>query len=429
MHLRLSHRASRFGLPTLAVLICAHLTYFSVRTAWAAHESGLGTISGFQTAARLESSNAENWYLLGRYWQYTMDQPDAPRAVHYYRAAISVDPRNVDAWTDLATAYESEGDTQAARDAFREAKRIYPLSAEVSWRYGNFLLRQDQITEAFAEIRRAVYVDPRRSAEAFSRCWRVDPDIRAILDNVLPPDLNGYLDVIHQLAENDQYPAALVVWERLVASHPRLSLFQAIPFTERLAEKHYIEDARRVWEGALRLSGTPSPVNPQNSVLWDGGFESGWSNGGFAWLFPPASGGVRITFDSRQKHSGNQSLRISFDGRHNVELGGPCIHAEVQPGVSYRLHAWVRAENLTTNQGLRFRLDWREGSGRNGSLESPDVEGSQPWTEIALPWTAPGDVREVRVCMIRRASEKLDSQIQGTAWIDDVALIPENSKL
>src|SRR5256885_1326757 len=288
MLLRLSRRASRFTLPALAFLLCGGLTYFRVRTAWAAHESGLGTLSGFQAAARLESANAENWYLLGRYWQYTMDEPDAQRAIRSYRAALSWDPRDADTWTDLATAYESQGDTQRAREAFREAKRAYPLSAEVSWRYGNFLLRQDQITEAFAEIRRAAYVDPKRSAEAFSRCWRVDPDVRAILDNVLPPNLDGYLDVIHQLAAKDEYPAALVVWERLVAFHPRLTLLQAIPFTEQLAQKHEIEAARRVWDDALRLSGTPTPANPPGSVLWDAGFETSWSKGGFRWhIFLP----------------------------------------------------------------------------------------------------------------------------------------------
>src|SRR5256885_6575382 len=51
-------------------------------------------------------------YLLGRYWQYTMDEADAQRAICSYRAALSLDPRDADTWTDLATAYESQGDTQ-----------------------------------------------------------------------------------------------------------------------------------------------------------------------------------------------------------------------------------------------------------------------------------------------------------------------------
>src|SRR2546423_2638322 len=424
MLVRLPNPASRFLLPSLAFILCAGLSYFSIRVAWAAHKIGLGTAAGFQAAVRWEPSNAENWYLLGRYWQYTLDEPDAERAIRYYRSALALNPHDAGVWMDLGTAYESEGNWQAAGDAFREAKRAYPLSAEVSWRYGNFLLRQDQVAEAFSEIRRAVYADPKRSAEAFSRCWRVDPDVRAILDNVLPANLDGYLDVIHQLAENDEYAAALVVWDRLAAFHPHLTLGQAIPFTEYLVQKRRIEDAQRVWNDALRFSGTESPARPDGSVLWDGGFETGWNNGGFAWRFPRPSGGVRIGFDSKEKHSGLQSLHISFDGRHNVALEGPCVNAGVQAGVPYRFSAWVRAENLTTNQGLRFHLDWAENSGRHGSVETPDVQGSKPWSEIAAEWTAPGDARQVRLCLVRRPSEKLDSQIQGTVWVDDVALVP-----
>ena len=51
------------------------------------------------------------------------------------------------------------------------------------------------------------------------------------------------------------------------------------------------------------------------------------------------------------------------------------------------------------------------------------------WLLLAtLPWIAPSDVRHVRVCITRHPSEKFDNQIQGTAWIDDVALVPENPK-
>src|SRR4029077_6552795 len=130
----------------------------------------------------------------------------------------------------------------------------YPLSAVVSWGYGNFLLRQDEIPQAFAEIRNAVYAAPKRSAEAFSRCWRVAPEVQAILDTVLPPDRDGYLAVIRELGANDQFSAALTVWHRLVAIHPPFALSDAIPFADRLIERRQISDARRVWDDALRLS-------------------------------------------------------------------------------------------------------------------------------------------------------------------------------
>jgi tetratricopeptide (TPR) repeat protein len=427
MLLRLPNVPARLALALFASALAATLAYFSIRNARAVHQASLGTRSGYETAARLEPGNAENWYLLGRYWQYTLDEPDARRAVQNYRHALFLNPRSADTWLDLAAAYESEGDLPSARDAFLQAKRAYPLSAAVSWRYGNFLLRQDEIPQAFAEIRRAVYVDPKRSAEAFSRCWRVAPDINAILDTVLPPDRDGYLGIIRELGAADQLAAALTVWQRLVTIHPALRLSDAIPFSDLLIQKHQIRDARRVWDDALRLSNTPQNLDPPGSVLWDGGFETGVRGGAFAWAFPAASGGVQSSFDARQKHSGKYSLWLAFDGRHNVNFDGVCNNAEVRPDTDYRLSAWVRTQTLTTDQGVRLRLSWFSDSHPGSFIETTDVQGTQPWTLLEMPWTSGKDVRYARVCVVRKVSGKFDSQIQGTAWVDDVALIPSVS--
>jgi Tetratricopeptide repeat len=425
MLLRLTNVPARLAAVSLALTLAATLAYLSIRNACAVYYASLGTRFGYETAARLEPANPENWYLLGRYWQYTLDESNAPRAIQNYRRALSLNPRSADAWLDLATVYESEGDLQNARGAFLQAKRAYPLSAAVSWRYGNFLLRQDEVPQAFAEIRRAVYVDPKRSAEAFSRCWRVEPDINAILENVLPPDRDGYFGVIRELGAAGQLAAALTVWQRLVSIHPALKLNDAIPFTDLLIQKRQISDARRTWQDALLLSNAPQNIDPPGSAVWDGGFETGVRGGAFAWVFAAPSGGVQTGIDSRQKHSGNSSLRLTFDGRHNVNFDGVCTNAEVHPETNYHLSAWVRTQTLTTDQGVRLRLNWYPDSHSGGSVETPNVQGTQPWTLIEIPWTSGKDVRYARVCVVRNASGKLDSQIHGSAWVDDVALIPD----
>ena len=431
MLLRLPNVTARLAAVSLAITLAATLAYLSIRNARAVFAASRGTRVGYETAARLEPQNADNWYLLGRYWQYTLDEPDAPRAIQNYRYALSLNPGSADTWLDLAIAYESEGDIQAARNAFLQAKRVYPLSAAVSWRYGNFLLRQDEVPQAFAEIRRAAYADPKRSAEAFSRCWRVDPDINAILNAVLPPDRDGYLDVIRELGTQAQLAAALTVWQRLVAIHPALKLSDAIQFSELLIQNHQIRDARRVWNDALRLSNTPQNIDAPESSLWDGGFETGVRGGAFAWVFAAPSGGVQISVDSRQKHSGNYSLRLTFDGRHNVNFAGVCTNAEVRPETNYHLSGWVRTQALTTDQGVRLLLnsysDLNPYSDAHlaSSTVTRDMQGTQPWTHLESPWTSGKDVRYARVCVVRYASGKFDSQIHGTAWIDDVALIPD----
>jgi tetratricopeptide (TPR) repeat protein len=424
MILRLANAAARLTLVFVALALAIALAYSSIRNAIAVHYSSVGTRTANERATQLEPGNPLNWFLLGRYWQYNLDEPDIPRAIKAYRTSLSLDPRSADTWLDIATAYELEADLPAARDAFLQAKRVYPVSAEVSWRYGNFLLRQGEIPLAFAEIRHAVSVDPNRAAEAFSRCWRVDPDIQAIVDNVLPASGPIYLAAIHELIADAEIGPALAVWARLVALHPSLHLNDVIPFTDMLLFARRPDDARRVWYEAVALSDTPSGNGPTDSVLWDGGFESGITGGGFTWVFAIPSSGVQVSLDSKEKHSGRQSLQLGFDGKHNVNFADVCNLSVVQPATSYRFSAWVRTQALSTDQGIRFRLSWVENS-RGSSVDTPETHGTQPWTKIEMPWTAGADVRQVRVCVSRDPSAVYGSRIRGTAWVDDVALIPE----
>jgi hypothetical protein len=307
-----------------------------------------------------------------------------------------------------------------------QAKRVYPSSAEVTWRYGNFLLRQNELPAAFTEIRQSLSVDPKRAAEAFSRCWRVDPDIQAILDQVLPPSPPIYLATIRELDADAAIDPALAVWNRLESLHPRLSLNEAIPFIDSLIQAHRIDDAHRTWDQAVALADSPPAVDPAGSVLWDGGFETGVIGGGFAWTLAPSARGVQATFDSNEKHSGQRSLRLVFDGSRNVDFSGVCHAVQVQPGTSYVFSAWVHTQALTTDQGVRFRLDWLE-NGRSASTETTEVHGTQPWTQLTLPWTAVAGVNQLRVCVARHPSDDFGSRIHGTAWVDDVALVPGSS--
>jgi hypothetical protein len=53
------------------------------------------------------------------------------------------------------------------------------------------------------------------------------------------------------------------------------------------------------------------------------------------------------------------------------------------------------------------------------------LHGTQPWTPINLLWAAPANVRQLRVCVRRHPSDDFASRIHGTAWVDDVALVPQ----
>src|SRR5260370_36244991 len=167
MILRLSSDAPRGIVFAASCALALALSYFSIRNAYAAYEAGLQTAQGYERATRLEPADPRNWYLLGRFWQYDLEDADASRAIRAYRSALELNPGSSDIWLALATVYESEGDLPAARAAFLQAKKAYPLSAEVSWQYGNFLLRQGEPDPASNVMRLALQTEPQRAPEAF----------------------------------------------------------------------------------------------------------------------------------------------------------------------------------------------------------------------------------------------------------------------
>jgi hypothetical protein len=168
----------------------------------------------------------------------------------------------------------------------------------------------------------------------------------------------------------------------------------------------------------------PPLLQPRDSVLWDPSFESGLSNDSFAWFFHPLSEGVHTEIDTTEKLSGKQSLRLTFDGKHNPGSDLACASGPVIPGTKYLFSGWVKTKDLTGDQGVRFHLQ------AIGNIQIPlettrDIRGTTPWTSIEQDWTAGPGVHLVGVCVTREPSTNADIHIAGDAWVDDVTLVPK----
>lgn len=424
MIVRLSSSVVRASLVLLACLLTVGFCYSSVRRALAHSAVELNTLDGYERATRLAPDDALNWHLLGRYWQYRIDSPDTHRAILSYEKALSLDSRSADTWLDLATAYETEADLASARRAYLQAKTVYPLSPDVSWWYGNFLLRRGETDSAFTELRQAVLVDPKRASAAFALAIRERPDIQSVLNRVLPPSADAYLGVIESLASEQQTEQALILWSRLKALAPQISLRQSYPLIEALLNKTQIADAERVWNDALSLARISRPPDIPGSLVWDGGFESDVRGGGFAWRYPAVGNDVQVALDSKEKHSGSRSLRLVFNGLRNVDFHDVCQYVAVTPVTAYHFSAWIRTEALSTDQGVRFAL-YPLGDPASPPSSTEDIRGTQAWGQVSLPWTSDSGVGALRLCVERLQSAGADNKIHGLAWIDDVVLVPD----
>jgi hypothetical protein len=198
---------------------------------------------------------------------------------------------------------------------------------------------------------------------------------------------------------------------------------EMVYFISELVHQIRIADAARAWTQAVSIMQNPPPPDPAGSLLWDGGFESGYAGGGFSWHFVPETNDVQISFDRSEKHSGEQSLRILFKGHRNLSFENGCHNITPEPGKQYLLSAWVRTESLTSSEGVRLQIFVFTNT-KNESMTTEEVHGTQPWKQIQLPWVAPPGGIFGSVCVKRFMSDMPESDIQGAAWIDDVSLVP-----
>ena len=402
------------------------MSFYSVRAAVARYGAEGTTLKRLELATNLEPGNPIYWYALARFRQYDLEDPNSDLAEQFYRKAIALDPLYTDAWMDLGIAYELEGRNEDARHAFQEAKKSYPISAEVSWRYGNFLLRQGNQSLAYAELKRAIAADPKRAGTAFSRAYRSNPNVEEILTQLLPAQDSVYLQVIEAAAGMKQFAVAQTVWNALLKLHPRLTFSEVNQLAAPLFQDHEYLEARRVWDEGVATMSLPPLLQPQLSAVWDPSFESGVSNYVYSWGYHPLEQGVSVGFDETEHTSGGgqQSLRLSFDGKHNPNLDIACTFVNVQPGANYYFSGWVKTKELTTENGIQFRIRTNE-SGKVSVKDTREVHGTNPWTELDMDWTAPPNSHSAQVCVRRELSDNPDVRISGAAWVDDVNLVPK----
>jgi len=417
--------AVRWLIFAAVVTVAASLGYTAACYGLAAHWAASSDPDLWARAAQLEPSNPENWSRLGRYRQLDLEHSDLPLAISYYQRATSIAPGTASYWMDLGAAYETNGNAQQAEQAFRRARAVYPISAEAAWRFGNFLLREGRVDEAFQQIHDAVSIDPRLTALAVSRCWRSTQDIERILHSVVPEQPEAYWGAIDFLVTANEPQAALAVWNKLMSSKPDFSLARAFPLLDMLIEVGQTDNARAVWEQALSAAGISAGGEPRGSLIWNGGFEQEMLNGGFAW-HNQAIDGVQMDWDEQTMHSGKRSLRIDFDGSGNVDFQNLWQYVAVQPNTRYRFSAYFRAQDVTTNSGLRFEIRDVSTPG-NPTQSTPGVTGTQPWLPNEMELTTGSTTKLLRIQLRRSPSDRLVNKIHGTAWVDDVALIPLTS--
>lgn len=338
-------------------------------------------------------------------------------AVHEYEIAVTLSPNDYRYWMELGRGLEAAGDSAGGERALGRAVELAPAYSLPRWYFGNLLLREGKVDEAFRQLARAGETDPQIRQQVFNLAGQVfGNDVEAIAQAACPSAAMRVRLAIY-LAGRQKFAEAVRVWsgtqnrnnERELAEELKKQLIDAKQFHDALVVMRELEPDT----GKL-------PV-PEQFI--NGGFEAGTtltSSDGFGWSIasgPPA----QITVDA-QAHSGHASLRIVFRAPTKLDAIHVSQAVAVEPNTQYHFECWARTSDLTTGRPPLITI---LSAADNAPLASspPLPTGTNDWQRIALDFKTKPNSDGVIVKLTRQSCDDASvCPIFGTVWYDDFNL-------
>jgi len=349
------------------------------------------------------------------------DRGDSDEIVRLYQNATRLSPHDAQFWADLGAAYDWAGRSNDALDAFQRAQRLFPNSPEINWRLANFYVRVGKIAEALHTLRMVLQEDGTAGRRVFTLATNATHDRNALLE-MLPPQPSIFFDYLNFLIERGDLVGAEEVWARVLQLDLPFDLRGAFPYLDGLIQHAETAQLLKTWSTlAQRFPAQVQRPAPSSNLVINGSFETDILNGGLDWRILPTEGAV-VTLDSAGVFEGAHALRITFDGSRNIDYGHVFQYVPVHVKTQYRFSGHMRVQEITTDSGPRFQVCDAYDMGKI-FVSSENLVGTSDWSEQHAEFTTLADTRLLLVRVVRSVSNKLDNQIVGTVWIDDVRLI------
>jgi len=369
-----------------------------------------------QRAARLEPGNAFHQYRLGHYFLQTQHEPET--AARFLKTATTLNPGNASYWIELATAYRLLADPDLQKDALRHAVAADPSTPEVAWNAANFFWSIGETTDALREFGVVLAADPNLSPEALDRCWRIRPDVNALMKDVIPRNSGAYSSFLDFLISRSEPAAAANVWSQMVQLQQPVETNHILGYVQYLLGQRNVPQARQVWRQAASFSELSGYQPSSDNLVVNGDFSLAVLNGGFDWQYWKSLD-VSLAIDPTESHSGPRSLSIVFDSRGMEDVGIQQL-IPVQPNSTYRFSAHFKSEGMEGAGGPRFLLeDQFTGASVFASEELKDADF---WKQVEGTFITGADTTLLRLRIQRVPA---GDAIRGKLWIDGVHLAEE----
>ena len=341
--------------------------------------------------------------------------PDVPSAE--LLEALRRDAASPHRWCDLGEAMSKTGNIEEARFCFSAALALGTNVPPVLLRAANFYY-------GFGETQRALELNARvlektatYDSGIFRWCEEKKIGVREVLRYGLPAGERASQAYLRYLIDNGNFDDAATVWVWLL-SHGYADDRLANEYVNFLFTDQRYESAARSW--ALYL-GDHRNGYLESNWLFNGDFETAPSGSALDWKMENLNNDVQVALDRSVSYTGGQSLRIRFGGKENVNYNSTYQTAFVPPG-TYRFEAYIRTQQITTDQGIGFHIFDPQAASRV-DIKTEQTVGTNAWKRVEKTIHVPPDTMLLVIQVARQPSLKFDNQISGTAWIDSMKLL------
>src|SRR5208283_4015164 len=399
-----------------AVALCLMYLFLAGRLFIASMFGEKAEFASLQRAALFDPWNADYRDYLGRYYALVARNPDG--AIEPYRAAVGLDPHSARYWFDLASAYQVLGDTSNQTVALEHAIEADPTTPDVAWEAANFYLVQGENEKALREFRVVLQNEPTLADPAIRYCWRINPDVDALLRDVVPARSEAYIAFLSLLMQKEETAGTGKVWAALMGTSQTFEIRYVYVYLEYLLNHKDVDQARLVWQQAAPRFGLSAYVPSGRNLIVNGDFSLDVLNGGFDWQYDKQQS-VTLTLDPSDFHGGHRSLLIAFDGPGVTDAGIRQFVA-VQPNTPYEFSAYYKNGEIEGAGGPHFTI--QDFYTRDVLYDSDELKEAGFWKSATGEFTTGPDTKMV-VLHVRRLPE--GSPIRGKLWVDDFRLVPK----
>lgn len=383
----------------------------------AADEDG---IEMARMAVRWAPDDPLTHWRLGSYNERTFTAENMSNALREYQMAVTLSPNDYRYWFELSRAFEAVGDRDSSEKAMRRTVELAPAYSQPLWYFGNLLLRQGKLDQAFQQLARAAEADPQIQPQVFNLAWQVfDGDVDSISRIACPSPAIRIRFAIY-LVGLGRAADAMRIWATISTPDRRDPNGLSEELKKSLIDAKQFHSALEI----MREIESDSAELPVPEHFSNPGFESdlALSRGkSFNWAINSGSQ-LQIGRDTHISHTGNSSLKLAFRAPKQLDSIRVTQTVVVEPDTQYRFECYVRTNDLisaSTPQLLIISATDNTTLVTTASL-SP---GTSDWQRIAFEFKTKAGNEGITLVLWREACTVGSiCPIFGTIWYDDFNL-------